>query len=179
MCFLVCYLPGGILRLIFVVQSLTPGLFDVLPRTPAGRDRFFYVYMALNLMLISLNSMLNPLVLIPSTAANRERRVRRQNIFRRDTMSNNCNWHEIGAMQYFVCVWRSLNVFVLKRTTKLFWIAILFAGRAWMEQRINHKVHNIIYDITDKTEFQYPKTIYLILILSECSAKLKILKLIL
>ena len=120
MCFLVCYLPGGILRLIFVVQSLTPGLFDVLPRTPAGRDRFFYVYMALNLMLISLNSMLNPLVFIPSTAANRERRVRRQNIFRRDTMSNNCNWHEIGAMQYFVCVWRSLNVFVLKRTKNCF-----------------------------------------------------------
>ena len=77
--------------MIFVVQSLSPGMFNVLPHTPAGRERFFYVYMVLNLVLISLNSMLNPLVLIPSTAANGVRRVRKQNIFRRDTMSNNCN----------------------------------------------------------------------------------------
>ena len=89
LCFLVCYLPGGILRATFFVQSLTPNSFNVLPHTDIGRERFYYVYTALNLVLISLNSMLNPLFLIPNTGRDRERRATKLDILRRDTMSNN------------------------------------------------------------------------------------------
>ena len=92
LCFLVCYLPGGILRIIFLIQSIAPNLFDIMPNSEAGRERFFYVYLVLNLVLISLNSMLNPLVLIPSTATGKKRRATKLEVLKRsETISHNYN----------------------------------------------------------------------------------------
>ena len=73
-CFLVCYLPGGIMRFIFLINTFKPGIFGVIvPTNPAGRERFFYSYILVNLVLVSLNSMLNPFMLIPNTNKNARR----------------------------------------------------------------------------------------------------------
>lgn len=59
MCFIVCYLPGGVVRLLFFLNELGIIRGSIVP-VGAGRRVFLYGFYVVNLLLIAINSCLNP-----------------------------------------------------------------------------------------------------------------------
>ena len=59
-CFIVCYLPGGVIRLLFFLKQLGIIGWSIVPVSESGRRLFLYGFYVVNLLLIAINSCLNP-----------------------------------------------------------------------------------------------------------------------